>query len=279
MDKIWVENRKIEARENFEKEKQRIKAEILRFGKLFPGVEKTIMQNIDLLQFDDEKLWYKLNDLEIDLRYGWRSTNLDAPDSYSEWFEKQLEYDRLKAYCVNYERYLDSEPMEFDGDIIITDPCYIIRAKHHGTEPLTKDDWDSCCYGEKMEVLGIKKYMTRDTLYGDWSCTTFNTDTEEPIGEFCADAGLVSVFDLAEVLSYNPDFDYHTERKWTTTLIKNFKGTVQFVVKHVEGVYEDTTKWWNKGDKWEDYVVEVVGHGVNKMTGEPINFVGKQTGF
>lgn len=237
------------------------------------------MQNIDLLQFDDEKLWYKLNDLEIDLRYGWRSTNLDAPDSYSEWFEKQLEYDRLKAYCVNYERYLDSEPMEFDGDIIITDPCYIIRAKHHGTEPLTKDDWDSCCYGEKMEVLGIKKYMTRDTLYGDWSCTTFNTDTEEPIGEFCADAGLVSVFDLAEVLSYNPDFDYHTERKWTTTLIKNFKGTVQFVVKHVEGVYEDTTKWWNKGDKWEDYVVEVVGHGVNKMTGEPINFVGKQTGF
>ena len=45
------------------------------------------------------------------------------------------------------------------------------------------------------------------------------------------------------------------------------------------GVYEDTTKWWNKGDKWEDYVVEVVGHGINKKTGEPINFVGKQTGF
>ena len=29
----------------------------------------------------------------------------------------------------------------------------------------------------------------------------------------------------------------------------------------------------------EDYMVEVVGHGINKKTGEPINFVGKQTGF
>lgn len=61
--------------------------------------------------------------------------------------------------------------MEFDGDIIITDPCYIIRAKHHGTTPITQDDWDACNYGESMEILGIEHYMTRDTLYGDWSCS------------------------------------------------------------------------------------------------------------
>lgn len=269
MDKKWVENRKTEARENFEKEKQRIKAEILRFGKFFPGVEKTVIQNIDSLRYDDELLWYKLNDLEIDLRYGWRSTNLDEPDSYSEWFEKQLEYNKFKDCCKIYERYLDDEPMEFDGDIIITDPCYI-----------TKDgDWSVCGYGENMEKLGIHKYICRDTLYGDWSCTTFNTDNNTVLGEFCADAGLVAVFDLAEILAYNPDFDYHTERTWTTTLIKNFKGTVQFVVKHTVGVYEDTTEWHSKGDKWEDYAVEVVGHGIDKVTGEPINFVGKQTGL
>lgn len=34
-----------------------------------------------------------------------------------------------------------------------------------------------------------------------------------------------------------------------------------------------------KGDYWEDYVLEVVGHGINKVTGKPINFVGKQTGL
>lgn len=160
--------------------------------------------------------------------------------------------------------------MEFDGDIIITDPCYVID----------KDgDWEKSCYGEKMEALGINHYMTRDTMYGDWSCTTFNSDTDEPIGEFCADAGLVSVFLLSEVLKYNPTFDYHIKRTWTTTLIKDFKGTVEFVVNHIVGEYEETTKWWKKGDKYEDDEVQVVGRGVNKVTGEPLNFIGRQTGL
>lgn len=174
-------------------------------------------------------------------------------------------------------RYLDSEEVEFDGDIIITDPCYIIRAEHHGTTPITEDDWMACGYGENMEVLGIRNSMTRDTLYGDWSCTVYDTDSKESIGEFCADAGLVSVFLLDEVLQYNPDFDYHKEKSWTTTLIQNFKGTVQFVVEHKEGVYEEDSEYWRAGDKWEDYSVHVVGHGVNKRTGEPINFYSTQT--
>jgi hypothetical protein len=155
--------------------------------------------------------------------------------------------------------------MEFDGDIIITDPCYIIRAKHHGTKPLYEDDWNYCEYGDNMEALGINNYICRDTLYGDWSCTTYDLNTKEPIGEFCADAGMVAVFDLKEVLKYNPDFDYHLNKKWTTTLIKNFKGTVQFVVE------ED--------HEYDDYEVKVIGHGVNKITGEPIDFVGQQTGL
>ena len=79
--------------------------------------------------------------------------------------------------------------MRFKGDIIITDPCYICK----------DDDWSKCGYGDHMERLGIKNYICRDTIYGDWSCTTFNSDTKEPIGEFCADAGLVAVFLLDEV--------------------------------------------------------------------------------
>ena len=138
---------------------------------------------------------------------------------------------------------------------------------------------NSCGCGENMEVLGIRNYMTRDTLYGDWGCTVYNTDMEEEIGAFCADAGLVSVFLLDEVLKYNPDFDYHKEKDWTTTLIPDFKGTVQFVVEHQEGVYEDTTEYHKAGDRWEDYSVHVVGHGINKKTGEPINFRSTQTGL
>ena len=162
--------------------------------------------------------------------------------------------------------------MKFKGDIIITDPCYIMRAEHHGTKPLTKNDWEYCCYGSMMEVFGFTNYLCRDTIYGDWSCTTVNSDTGEKLGEFCADAGLVAVFLLDEVLAYNPDFDYHIERPWTTTLIKDFDGEVEFVVKHIEGVCEEDTDWWKKGDKWEDDVVEVVGKG-------NVNFVGYQTGL
>lgn len=164
-----------------------------------------------------------------------------------------------------------TDSMRFDGDIIITDPCYIIRDDG--------DDWSASSYGSSMEELGIRNYMTRDTMYGDWSCTTFNSDTNEVIGEFCADAGLVSVFLLEEVLKYNPNFDYHINRKWTTTLIKDFKGVVEFVVKHITGVHEDDTEWWSKGDKWEDDEVQVIGRGINKRTGEPLNFVGRQTGL
>lgn len=174
------------------------------------------------------------------------------------------------------DRYLDSEPVQFDGDILITDPCYIMRAEHHGTQPITEDDWDACDYGSNMEALGITHFMTRDTIYGDWGCSVYNSDTQDVIGHFCADAGLVSVLSLEEVLKYNPSFDYHVERPWTSTVIQDFSGTVQFVVERTEGTYEEDTKWWKAGDKWEDYSVHVVGRGINKRTGHPVNFYSSQ---
>lgn len=134
------------------------------------------------------------------------------------------------------------------------------------------DDWELSNYGSDMEVLGIKNYICRDTLYGDWSCTTYNSDTHEKIGEFCADAGMVGVFLLDEVLKYNPDFNYHIERPWTTTLIKDFDGEIDFEIIHTEGVYEDDTEFHSKGDRWEDDSVIVVGRG-------NINFETRQTGF
>lgn len=212
--------------------------------------------------------------------------------------------------------------MKFCGDIIITDPCYILKKRDESDRPKWEDfhpyptlfdypdydaktrhsemfyknydlmrdamqawddahpdDADICEYFYRMDKLGINTYIARDTIYGDWSCTTFDTDTGEPIGRFCADAGWVAVLLLDEVLAYNPDFDYHITRPWTTTLIKNFNGEVDFVEKTVCGVYEEDTEWWHKGDRWEEHVVEVVGHGVNAVNGAPINFVGKQSGL
>lgn len=147
--------------------------------------------------------------------------------------------------------------MKFKGDIIITDPCYIIKESN-------PDDWDKCDFGDNMEILGIKHYISEYTIYGDWSCTTFNVGDRDPkdfikeyskitdrmlalddcceeaeilsfkidnlkkLGRFCADAGKVAVFYLKDVLKYNPEFDFHITRPWTTTVIRDFNGDIEY---------------------------------------------------
>ena len=262
MDKAWLEQKTKEC-------------ESIR-----PEIEKLLREKLPLTDqemdevFEDLENMYRAVDFYLDMLC-FKYLEDDYEDVH-KWVKQSGVVELFYKYRNknNLRRYLDME-MEFDGDIIITDPCYIMRENNE----LTENDWSACNYGEDMDALGITHYMTRDTLYGDWSCTTFDTDTKEVIGQFCADAGLVSVFLLDEVLKYNPEFDYYLNKKWTTTWIRDFKGTVEFVVKHIDGYYEEDSPYWKKGDYWEDYALEVVGHGINKVTGEPINFVGKQTGF
>lgn len=260
-----------------------------------------------------------INRIDLDLRLAAIRTRKDRYDDITK-FRKDLDVDKYIGMIQSkgrYAGYLDSEPKEFDGDIIITDPCYVCKRRDESTRPkwgdymkdsygeteedrqeagfyddyqklqmaqaewdkCNPDDWELSEYGYNMEALGVNTYMTRDTIYGDWSCTAYNTDTGDELGHFCADAGLVSVFLLEEILRYNPEFNYHKDRPWTTAWIPNFKGTVRFIVERQEGVYDEDTKWWKAGDKWEDYAVRVVGNGVNKLTGEPINFITSQTGL
>ena len=194
--------------------------------------------------------------------------------------------------------------MYFKGTIVITDPCYIIKKnpiKHPNEEDfglpasiiskpfkdystpeelaykaaLDKyfeesrkyDDWDKCNYGENMGTLGIHNYISESTIYGDWSCTTYQTeekpkellesilrilndnleneaygDEELPIpkvgkaiGEFCADAGLVGVFLLDEILAYNPDWkSWIEEHSWCATIIEDFEGEVEYYIDKVD---------------------------------------------
>lgn len=111
--------------------------------------------------------------------------------------------------------------------IIITDPCYIIPA---GKD----DDWYFFCEHEYFNTKELTNYLVENTIYGDWSCTTYNSDNKEVLGEFCADAGMVGVFELDEVLKYNPNFDFWKSRPWTTTKIDNFTGIVEIA-------YDETT--------------------------------------
>ena len=191
--------------------------------------------------------------------------------------------------------------MYFKGTIVITDPCYIIRKcpikcpneqdfelpesidskpfndystpeelaykaalDKYFEESRKYNDWDKCNYGENMEVLGIYNYISESTIYGDWSCTTYQTE-EEPkellesilrvlndkeyeddelpildegkaIGGFCADAGLVGVFLLDEILAYNPEWkSWIEEHSWCATIIEDFEGEVEYYIDKVDG--------------------------------------------
>jgi hypothetical protein len=154
----------------------------------------------------------------------------------------------------------------FDGDVIITDPCYIISNIVNDGKPSIYDyftynseedypDYDkekksSIKYNEEMgiynkayeewmkdhpywdydnlEPLGFTNYLTHDTMVGDWYCVVSNLDTKKEIGDFCADSGHVGVFLLSEILSHNKDFNLYIKRPDTTALIKDFHGDIWF---------------------------------------------------
>ena len=63
--------------------------------------------------------------------------------------------------------------MKFKGTIVITDPCYL---KHSS---LDRDSWKESNYGEDLTVFGCSQWISEDTLYGDWSCTTYKGKQQE----------------------------------------------------------------------------------------------------
>lgn len=191
--------------------------------------------------------------------------------------------------------------MHFKGTIVITDPCYIIRKcpikcpneedfelpesidskpfndystqeelaykvalDKYFEESRKYNDWDKCNYGENMGALGIHNYISESTIYGDWGCTTYQTEKEpkellesilrvlsdnleneeygddelpilnegKAIGEFCA--GLVGVFLLDEILAYNPEWkSWIEEHSWCATIIEDFEGEVEYYIDKV----------------------------------------------
>lgn len=128
----------------------------------------------------------------------------------------------------------------------------------------THDDWTKCECGRNMEALGISTYFTENTIYGDWDCITYKiagypykminnfVEAEKKgedygfdvskFGDFCADAGLVSVFLLDEVRKYNPGIDeWIASHNWCVTTIPDFDGVVEYYVDkneeaHIVGI-------------------------------------------
>ena len=154
----------------------------------------------------------------------------------------------------NFYQFLDSEPKHFHGDIIITDPCYVLKANE-------EVEWKN----DQLSIPSFPNAIGRGTIYGDWSCTTFDKQTKLPIGHFCADGGAVAVFLLNDILAYDPDYNDHLSKDWTATHIKNFDGDIWFSVKHHA--------------RYNDYSVHVEGKGTDFIANRAIEFISKQTGL
>ncbi len=107
----------------------------------------------------------------------------------------------------------------FKGDIIITDPCYITN----------DEDWETFVHYDYIEIssaIGTSLGLVADTGIGDWSNSITDKNGNE-LGTFCADAGMVCVFLLEDVLKYNPSLELPEH---IATIIPNFEGTVSITL-------------------------------------------------
>lgn len=141
------------------------------------------------------------------------------------------------------------ESFDVDGDIVITDPCYI-------------DEF-------------INPSHSRSTLYGDWGCSVWSFDPtvgnmpkegEKPFGEFCADSARVCVTVLGSYARKKIE-NWLKGREWCATIIDGFKGKVEYI-ELVEYVAYD-------GEWVEDRSLRIRGTGVKD--GKPYGFLTSQT--
>ena len=125
----------------------------------------------------------------------------------------------------------------FEGDILITDPCYL----HLGAKDRDDIGWDP---DETQSWIENNGGLYNRTYYGDWGCTVFKVDwdmlgkdkfNDAPVvGKFCADAGLVCVVPLVVVASRYPNIDkWHERSMECATILFNFSGRIDMVTRDV----------------------------------------------
>ena len=176
----------------------------------------------------------------VSIRYkhgGLREMKVLNDQEYTlENISKILEDKNMVKKALAYEEYHEGmlKPKRFDGDIVITDPCYIVENWN--------EDPDMDIYnGFGFDKVFGDTYIYGSTIYGDWSCTVYDCGSQDPkeiieeadqdsiipvglpvLGEFCADAGLVSV----TYLDRSERIKNYGSHCWTC--IPDFHGTVQY---------------------------------------------------
>ncbi len=97
--------------------------------------------------------------------------------------------------------------MKFKGNLLLTDPVYIIKKGcENDWKLLLSDGYDYAV----LHYLGITKNVLGEI--GEDSERNVIDNSGMKVGSYCLYSGLFCVCDLKQVLAYNPDFLISFER-------------------------------------------------------------------
>ena len=105
--------------------------------------------------------------------------------------------------------------MRFIGDLVITDPCYVVRSE---------DDWQDSEFGVQLAGLGFSHWLT---VEGGGMEGKVTDETGAQLGRFCTDSYMITVFPLDELNEYNPAWAEKLG-DWCYTIIRGFDGRVEW---------------------------------------------------
>ena len=129
--------------------------------------------------------------------------------------------------------------------IVITDPCYIKKSRPEMKTSTLYGDWSCMVYPGEMGVnkdpdewdekyfkfygeynFESKTEEEKEKMRTDWKCFKERWKKEHILGEFCADAGEVGVFQWSKLTE--EDKDWVREHDWCAAVIPNVTGKICF---------------------------------------------------
>lgn len=154
-----------------------------------------------------------------------------------------------------------AQQMVVENDtLIITDPCYIMN----------DEDWEHFLSLElTSKPIGLDNYLRQyhnfgevigaDTGYGDWNNEVIDSKSNEAVGEFTADAGMVIVCTTSDLTNYGYDREKFLDlvERGCIAIVPNFSGTIKLVYEVKDG--SKLAVLYGSGNDIDDFSFHTLG--------------------
>ena len=162
--------------------------------------------------------------------------NSDIPESSTSerWWDMVQYGDNLEATGINH--YICESTLYGDWS------CNTYKGTFEEIKQACKT-WD------KYYFTFFEKYNNpnlsveeKNKLYEEYKQYKKQFNTEHTLGSFCADAGMVCVVYLEDVLKFNPNFkQWANTHTWCVTIIEDFNGNIEYEIDenneaHIVGI-------------------------------------------